>query len=173
MMAHVVAESTWLFMLKEKGIKPLLFLDIISFRHFLTTSEPFKFYIMKKLKAFQNAVADYKSAKEIVNTISAQILEIGNLNISTSLNINERSTDKQFIFAIGLLTNQMIACSVLALPDAEYRELKAKVEVMFHLRNELKPWQDYTDELAYYKRRVYDLLSDSEKFELLDKPTRP
>lgn len=128
---------------------------------------------MKKLKAFQQAVADYTSAKEIVNTISAQILEIGNLNISTSLNINERSTDKQFIFAIGLLTNQIIACNELALPDAEYRELKAKVQVMHHLRNELKVWQEYTDELAYYKRRVYDLLSDSERFELLDKPTRP
>jgi hypothetical protein len=128
---------------------------------------------MKKLHAFQQATTDYTSAKEIVNTISAQILEIGNLNISTSLNINERSTDKQFIFAIGLLTNQMIACNELGLPDTEYRELKAKVQVMHHLRNELKVWQEYTDELAYYKRRVYDLLSDSERFELLDKPTRP
>jgi hypothetical protein len=128
---------------------------------------------MKKLKAFQNAVADYKSAKEIVESISAQILEIGNLNISTSLNINHRSTDRQYIFAIGLLTNQMIACNELGLPDTEYRELKAKVQLLHHLKNELKPWQEYTDELAYYKRRVYDLLSDSERFELLDKPTRP
>ena len=128
---------------------------------------------MKKLKAFKNAVEDYKSAKEIVESISAQILEIGNLTISSSLNINGSSTDKQYIFAIGLLTNQMIACNELGLPDTDYRELKAKVQLLHHLRKELKPWQDYTDELAYYKRRVYDLLSDSERFELLDKPTRP
>jgi hypothetical protein len=128
---------------------------------------------MKKLKAFQQANEDYKTAKEIVNFISGEILKIGNLNISTSLNINERSTDKQFIFAIGLLTNQMIACNELGLPDTEYRELKDKVQLLFRMKNDLKPWQEYTDELSYYKRRVYDLLSDGERFELLDKPTRP
>ena len=128
---------------------------------------------MKKLKAFQQANEDYKTAKEIVNFISGEILKIGNLNISTSLNINEGSTDKQFIFAIGLLTNQMIACNELGLPDTEYRELKDKVQLLFRMKNDLKPWQEYTDELSYYKRRVYDLLSDGERFELLDKPTRP
>ena len=128
---------------------------------------------MKKLKAYKQAVADYTTAKEIVNTISEQILEIGNINVSSTLNINHRSTDRQYIFAIGLLTNQMIACNELGLPDTEYRELKAKVQLLHHLKNELEPWQNYTDELSYYRRKVYDLLSDSERFELLDKPTRP
>lgn len=173
MMAHVVAESTWLFMLKEKGIKPLLFLDIISFRHFLTTSEPFKFYIMKKLHAFQQSKADFNTAIEILTGISAQVKELGTLQISSSLSLSEHSSDKQFIFGIGLLNSQLNACNELGLPDIEYRELKNKVQLLYTLKNEFTPWHKYAEELDLYSRKVYNLLSDSERFELLDKPTRP
>lgn len=128
---------------------------------------------MKKLHAFQQSKADFNTAIEILTGISAQVKELGTLQISSSLSLSEHSSDKQFIFGIGLLNSQLNACNELGLPDIEYRELKNKVQLLYTLKNEFTPWHKYAEELDLYSRKVYNLLSDSERFELLDKPTRP
>lgn len=130
---------------------------------------------MKKLnksQAYTQVVTDMNFAKEQVELFSNRINELGSIPVSTSITINSNSSDKQYVFAIGILNSQIASCKELGLDETSYTETKGQVINLRVVTKEFQDWSNYLVELSRYKDSVYRLLSDDEKFELLEYPKK-
>lgn len=125
-----------------------------------------------KLKAYKTAKADYAFASETVSALKSVGSELGILAVGASLSISYESSDKQFIYGIGIINQQLTACHELGMSDEEYRQVKATIIQMSEIRTQLQGWKVYARELCDYCSDVYNLLSDDELFTLLEKPTK-
>lgn len=127
---------------------------------------------MTKLKAYKQVVTDIDFAKEQVELFTNRINEIGSIPVSTNITINSGSSDKQFVYAMGIINSQIKGCKELGIEDTSYTETKELVINLRVVTKELQDWNEYLVELGRYKANVYTLLSSDEKFELLDYPKK-
>ena len=130
---------------------------------------------MKKLnksQAYTQVVTDINFANEQVELFANRINELGSIPVSTSITINSNSSDKQYVFAIGILNSQIASCKELGLDETSYTETKGQVINLRVVTKEYQDWNNYLAELNRYKADVYRLLSDDEKFELLEYPKK-
>lgn len=128
---------------------------------------------MKKLDAYKQAKADYEFAQETVNKLSEVLDFYKTVTVNSNITINSSSSDKQFVYAISILNNQISACKELDIDSTEYEESRATVLQIRTTSKELKAWQEYAGDLAFYVRCVRDLLDKDELFELLEVPVKP
>jgi hypothetical protein len=126
----------------------------------------------KKLTAYKQAKQDRLEATEIVNEIREKIKELGSIEVGSTITINSDSSDKQFVYAVGVLMNQTAGAQVLGFTESDYAEKLAQVTALWELRKDLKPWNDYVYALRRYEQEVYALLSDNELFQLLERPVK-
>lgn len=126
----------------------------------------------KKLTAYKQAKQDRLEASQIVTDIREKIKEIGSIEVGSTITINADSSDKQFVYAVGVLMNQTAGAEVLGFTESDYAEKLIKVVDLWTLRKELKPWDNYAYALRSYEQEVYSLLSDNELFQLLEYPVK-
>jgi hypothetical protein len=127
---------------------------------------------MKKLIAYKKAVKELETIRENRDAIRKEIDEIKSVEISSSLTVNYSSSDKQFVFAMGLLNSQIASCAELGLESKEYTEKKEKVLKICKLAKELREIDTHAYELERYKSDVYQLLSKTELFALKVYPVK-
>jgi hypothetical protein len=127
---------------------------------------------MKKLNAYTQSLNDLNCVKETITLMNNRINEIGTIIISSSITLNVHSSELQFIYAIGILNSQILACKELDITttDREVSKLACK-ELMF-LGKELIEWTNFRNELRSYNHEVYELLDEKERFSLLKYPTK-
>lgn len=129
---------------------------------------------MEKLEAYKQAKADYFFARNLAKELKAELEAIGSIEISSSLTITmDYSSDKQLMFAVGILNSQLQACAELNMDHAEIESSKAKVLEFRRLKQSYQDWNKYTLELERYWDSIGDLLTNDEKFLLLEKPVKP
>jgi hypothetical protein len=128
---------------------------------------------MKKLKAFNQATIDIEFAKSVITELSDKVKELNNIEVSTTITINSRSSEKQYIYGISILRNQIIACEELGIDPSEYLQMKANVVELRGLVKELNNWNTYLYSLQDYKSELFALLSETERFQLMEYPTKP
>lgn len=126
----------------------------------------------EKLVAYKKAQADYKEALAVVDTIRWKIELIGSIDVSSNLSIDKRSSEKQFLYALGILSNQIAGCPLLNLPDAEYIEKRDSITALWELKQEDMAWADYVGELQEYQYKLRNLLDNDDKFQLLEYPVK-
>ena len=127
---------------------------------------------MKKLTAYRKAEAELVLLREQRTAVNEEINKIKVIEISSSLSINITSSDKQYIFAIGLLNSQIASATELGLDTTEYVEKKETVVKFRKLTQEKTEIDNYHSELYNYKCITYDLLSNTELFALKVYPVR-
>jgi hypothetical protein len=127
---------------------------------------------MKKLIAYKKAVKELETMGENRDAIRKEIDEIKSIEISSSLTVNYSSSDKQFVFAMGLLNSQIASCAELGLESTEYTEKKEKVLKICKLAKELREIDAHISNLLHYKSDVYQLLSKTELFALKVYPVK-
>lgn len=128
---------------------------------------------MKRLQAYKQACADFEFAKETVNQLDTIISDIGSIAVSSSITINRASSDKQLIYAVGILNAQLQACKELGVDSKEVESTKLKLIEINKLYKDRAEWANYYTELCNYKNSIYKLLSNDELFELLEAPAKP
>lgn len=126
----------------------------------------------KKLTAYNQAKQDRSDANEIVTNIREKIKEIGCIVVGSTITVSEDSSDKQFIYAVGVLMSQTAGAVALGFTESDYAEKLAQVTELWNLKKELKPWVDYAFALRRYEQEIYALLSDDELFQLLEYPVK-
>ena len=126
----------------------------------------------EKLVAYKKAQADYNDASAVVDGIREEISKIGSIDISSNLTIDRRSSERQFLYALGILGSQIAGCPLLNLPDAGYIEGRDKITALWKLKQEEKAWVDYAGELRVYQYTLEDLLDNDDKFQLLEYPVK-
>jgi hypothetical protein len=127
---------------------------------------------MKKLTAYRKAEAELVLLREQSNALNEEINKIRFIEISSSLSITNGSSDKQYIFAIGLLNSQIASATELGLDTTEYVEKKETVVKFKKLTQEKTEMDKYYSELYKYKCATYELLSNTELFALKVYPVR-
>lgn len=128
---------------------------------------------MKKLDAYKQAKADYEFAKEMCAKLMESLGAIPEIVINTNISINRTSSDKQYVFAIGVLNSQINACKELGMDSKDYEEAKANVLKLRLVHADYTDWQDYLHLLGKYKHDLHNLLDKDELFELLEVPVKP
>ena len=126
----------------------------------------------KKLVAYKKAQADYKDASAVVDGIREKISKIGSIDISSNLSIDKHSSEKQFLYALGIVSNQAWVCPLLGIPETDNKEKVDQVTALWNLMQELKAWVDYARELRNYEHALEDLLDNDDKFQLLEYPVK-
>ena len=126
----------------------------------------------KKLTAYKQAKQDRLEASEIVTDIREKIKEIGSIEVGSTITINADSSDKQFVYAVGVLMNQTAGATALGFTESDYAEKLVQVTALWNLKKDLKPWDDYAYALRRYEQEVYALLNDDELFQLLERPVK-
>jgi len=126
----------------------------------------------EKLKAYKQSQADYKDASAVIDGMREEMSEIGHVGVNPNLVIDRTSSERQFLFALGILSQQIGACPLLNLPDAEYVERRDKITTLWKLVQEEKAWVQYAGELRRYTYELEDLLDNDDKFQLLEYPKK-
>ncbi len=128
---------------------------------------------MNKLEVYSASITDLSFAKEYLSTLRAELDAIDTIQVNSSISINAGSSDKQYVYAISILNNQILACKELGIDSQEYEDMKASV---LHIKNTTalyRDWQKYVAELYDYTQAVHKLLSNDELFSLLQAPVKP
>jgi len=128
---------------------------------------------MKKLEAYKQAKADLIFATDVVSNLSEEIKEIGTLTVTSSTFIKADSSDKQIIYAVGVLNAQLQACKELGIDSTEIESTKSKVIQLKKLIADHTAWLNYCCDLRHYADSVHKLLDENDLFALLEVPVRP
>lgn len=126
----------------------------------------------EKLVAYKKAQAEHKEAIAVVNEMYEEMSKAGSIDISSNLSIDKHSSEKQFLYALGILSNQIAGCPLLNLPDADYIESRDKVTALWKLMQEYRSWQVYARELREYEYALEGLLDNDDRFQLLEYPVK-
>ena len=128
---------------------------------------------MKKLEAYKQAKADFEFAQETVETMRKVLDSYEPICINSNINISATSSDKQYVYAISILNNQIKACEELSIDCKEYEEAKATVLKIRLVSKDLNAWDRYLSELYRYQKDIYNLLDKDDLFQLLEAPVKP
>ena len=127
---------------------------------------------MKKLQAYKQSLIDLDCVKETLILMNNRINEIGTIVISNNVTLTVHSSELQFVYAIGILNSQILACKELDLPTTDREVTKLACKELMFLGKELIEWANFRHELGTYINKVFELLDDKEKFSLLNYPTK-
>jgi hypothetical protein len=131
---------------------------------------------MQKLEAYKQVCADVQTAREICNELDDRINKIGTVRPSFNVLVERNSSDKQFVYGLGILMSQETAGIELGFSESELQSFKDKKANLIELRKlvqELRAWDTYWTELRDYKYQLEELLTNEEKFSLLEYPAKP
>lgn len=128
---------------------------------------------MKKLDAYKQAKADLEFATEMRNKLREELNAISVIKVGNSISIGTDSSDKQYVYAIGILNNQINACKELGVDSKEYEESKATILKLRLVSADAKAWGEYASDLYVYMQKVHNLLDKDDLFELLEVPVKP
>jgi len=139
----------------------------------LLLKENFKLYTMKKLDAYKQAKADFEFAQEMCSQLMESINSISEIYVNNSISIDKGSSDKQYVFAIGVLNSQINASKELGMDSKDYEESKANVLKLKLVCADYVSWDRYRSELYRYQTDIYKLLDKDDLFQLLEVPVKP
>ncbi len=128
---------------------------------------------MKKLDAYKQAKADLEFATEMCTKLKEELNAIPVISVGNSISIGVNSSDKQYVYSIGILNNQINACKELGVDSKEYEESKANVLKLRLVSADAKAWGEYSSDLYVYMQKVHNLLDKDDLFQLLEVPVKP
>jgi len=128
---------------------------------------------MKKLDAYKQAKADFEFAQEMCSQLMESINSIPEIYVNNSISIDKGSSDKQYVFAIGVLNSQINASKELGMDSKDYEESKANVLKLKLVCADYVAWDRYRTELYRYQADIYKLLDKDDLFQLLEAPVKP
>ena len=128
--------------------------------------------VMTKLEAYKQAAADKETARLAWEALKDEAHEIGYVCVTNNLTITHRSSKKEFLFAIGVTKSNVDACKELGEDPSDLKENLKSIKRLFQLGKEISQWKEYYDELERYYCEVERLLTDDDRFALLEYPSK-
>ena len=127
----------------------------------------------EKLIALIKAQTERDEAIAILNNLYKKIKDIDYVVVGSTITISRTSSEKQFLYALGILNSTISSCKQLNVSDEEYVETRNRIIDLWNLAREYKEWCIYSGELGNYVDKIKRLLTDEEKFQLLNYPEAP
>lgn len=129
--------------------------------------------VSTKLDMYKQALTDKEFANNTIEELSNKASSYETITISNSLSIKRYSSELQYIFAIGVLNSQIASSTELGLDPTDLNNKKTSVKDLFEIDKEYKAWCIYYDEICTYVHKLEKLLTDDDRFALMEYPTKP
>ena len=127
----------------------------------------------EKLNALIKAQAEREDATAILDNLYAKIKGVDYVVVGSTITITRTSSEKQFLYALGILNNTIASCKQLNVSDKEYVESRDRIVNLWNLSKEYNEWCIYSAELGNYVDSIKRLLTNEDKFHLLNYPKSP
>lgn len=128
---------------------------------------------MNRLETYVATLADLDFAKDYVKSLRLELEDLDTVQVNGTISISANSSDKQYVYAISILNNQMLACKELGINTKEYEDMKVSVLSIKNTTALHRDWQKYSVELYEYSQAIHKLLDNDELFSLLKTPVKP
>jgi hypothetical protein len=128
---------------------------------------------MNRLETYVATLADLDFAKDYVKSLRLELEDLDTVQVNGTISISAGSSDKQYVYAISILNNQMLACKELGINTKEYEDMKVSVLSIKNTTALHRDWQKYSVELYEYSQAIHKLLDNDELFSLLQAPVKP
>jgi hypothetical protein len=128
---------------------------------------------MNRLETYVATLADLTFAKEQVSTLRTELEDLDTVQINGTISISANSSDKQYVYAVSILNNQILASEELGIDPKEYQDNKVLVLSIKNTTALCRDWQKYSVELYEYSQAIHKLLDNDELFSLLQIPVKP
>ena len=125
-------------------------------------------YSSEKLEALIKAQAEREDAIAILDNLYEKIKGINRVVVGSTITITETSSEKQFLYALGILNNTIASCKQLNVSDKKYIESRDRIINLWNLSKEYDEWCVYSSELGSYVSSIKRLLTNEDKFYLLN-----
>lgn len=129
--------------------------------------------VSTKLDMYKQALTDKEFACNTIKELSNKANSFETITISNSLSIRRGSSELQYIFALGVLNSQIASSTELGLDPTDLINKKTSVKDLFEIDKEYKAWAEFYDEICTYVHKLERLLTDDERFQLIEYPTKP
>ena len=127
----------------------------------------------EKVKALIKAQAKREDATAILDNLYVKIQDVDYVVVDSTITITRTSSEKQFLYALGILNNTIASCKQLNVSDKEYVESRDRIVNLWNLSKEYNEWCVYSAELGNYVDSIKRLLTNEDKFHLLNYPKSP
>jgi hypothetical protein len=128
--------------------------------------------VITKLDAYKQSITDYEFAISQHKLLKEEITTIGNIIINNTFSIDAYSSERQFLFAIGVTKSNIDACNDLGVDPTDFQERLETIKRLFQLGKEASQWWLFKEELSQYKYNLEKLLTNDDKFALMEYPTK-
>lgn len=128
--------------------------------------------VITKLDAYKQSITDYEFAISQHKLLKEEITTIGNIIINNTFSIDAYSSERQFLFAIGVTKSNIDACNDLGVDPTDFQERLETIKRLFQLGKEVSQWWLFQEELSQYKYNLEKLLTNDDKFALMEYPTK-
>lgn len=128
--------------------------------------------VITKLDAYKQSITDYEFTISQHKLCKEEITTIGTIIINNNYTVDGCSSERQFLFAIGVTKSNIDACIDLGVNPNDFQEKLETIKKLFQLQKEKSQWWLFKDELSTYKYNLEKLLTDEDKFALLEYPTK-
>ena len=140
--------------------------------------------VITKLDAYKQSITDYEFAISQHKLLKEEITTIGNIIINPIgfdelhslaidiFSIDAYSSERQFLFAIGVTKSNIDACNDLGVDPTDFQERLETIKRLFQLGKEASQWWLFKEELSQYKYNLEKLLTNDDKFALMEYPTK-
>lgn len=129
--------------------------------------------VSTKLDTYKQALADKQFAADTTKELSKRANSYGVIDITNNLYVSAGSSQAQYIFAIGVINSQIASSTELGLDPTNLIDKKNSVKELFAIDKEYKAWAGFYDEICSYVYKLEKLLTDDERYQLMEYPAKP
>ncbi|NBX72997.1 MAG: hypothetical protein EBQ89_01725 [Alphaproteobacteria bacterium] len=120
---------------------------------------------MKKIvKEYTKCLEQIAESKKQIETHQKQIADIGRIDVSPNNILHANSTDKSFIYGLGIVRSQIDSCTLLGIPSEEYNQKFNNIILLHRTKTELNEMLLQKCKLQIKETELWDLMSSDDKF---------
>jgi hypothetical protein len=117
--------------------------------------------IVREYKKCLEQIAEF--TKEI-ETHRKEIADISSIEVSANTILHANSTDKSFIYGLGIVRSQIDSCALLGIPSEEYNQKFNNIILLHRAKTELNEMLLQKCKLQIKETDLWDIMSSEDKF---------
>jgi hypothetical protein len=120
---------------------------------------------MKKIvKEYTKCLEQIAEFNKQIETYRKEISDIGSIDVSANTILHANSTDKSFIYGLGIVRSQIDSCALLGIPSEEYNQKFNNIILLHRAKTELNEMLLQKCKLQIKETDLWDIMSSDDKF---------
>jgi hypothetical protein len=120
---------------------------------------------MKKIvKEYTKCLEQIAEFNKEIETYRKEISDIGSIDVSANTILHANSTDKSFIYGLGIVRSQIDSCALLGIPSEEYVQKFNNIILLHRAKTELNEMLLQKCKLQIKETDLWDIMSSDDKF---------